>query len=464
MPTLEQVCAWAASGESEILEFKRSTGTRREAVHTLCAMLNTRGGRVLIGVDRAGTAVGQQVSDHTIEELSQAIREIDPPVFPSIDRVPMGHGNEVLVVAVMQGANRPYVVRGTGYRRVGNTTLAMSRDEYNRMLMERLHGDRRWENEVADGWTISDLDAAEITRTLEEAIRRGRQGDPGTRDPGAVLRGLGLIRDGVLLRAAPVLFGKDEPVERCLPQCLLRVAKFRGIDKSEFVDSRQFSGNAFRLLLCADRFLREHLPVAGRIVPNIFERADDPLYPPVALREALANALCHRDYSIGGGSVAVAVFDDRLEITSSGTLHFGLTVDDLFRDHESLPWNPLLARVFFARGIVERWGRGTQVMADLAQQAGLPRPEIEDAGGCVTVRFRPSRYVPPERVQTTLTEDQRRLLSLLDRGGLPLRELKAADPLRPEWAVKDDLAKLKSLGLVTSTGHGRGALWYRTER
>jgi ATP-dependent DNA helicase RecG len=464
VPSIEHIHAWTAGGESEIIEFKRTTGTRREAIQTLCAMLNTRGGRVLIGVDPGGAILGQQVSDHTIEELSQVIREIEPPVFPSIDRVPLDNGNEVLVISVTQGANRPYVVRGAGYRRLGNTTVAMSRDEYNRMLLERLHSDKRWENEAADGWTVQDLDAAEVTRTLEEAIRRGRQGDPGTRDPPAVLRGLGLMRDGVLLRAASVLFGREETIERVLPQCLLRVAKFRGVDKSEFVDSRQFYGNVFRLISQADRFLREHLPIAGRVVANLFERADDPLYPPVALREALANAFCHRDYSIGGGSVAVAVYSDRLEITSSGTLHFGLTTEDLFLDHESLPWNPLLARVFFARGIVERWGRGTQVMAELTQRAGLPLPEIEEASGCVIVRFRPSPHIPREAAQASLTELQRQLLELLGQVGRPLRELRAAQPDRPQWAIKDDLALLKRIGLVDITGHGRGSIWFRRAR
>jgi ATP-dependent DNA helicase RecG len=464
MPSIKHLHAWTAGGESEILEFKRTTGTRREAVQTLCAMLNTRGGRVLIGVDPAGAILGQQVGDHTIEELSQVIREIEPPVFPSIDRVPLDGGNEALVISVTQGANRPYVVRGVGYRRVGNTTLPMSRDEHNRMLLERLHSDKRWENEAAEGWMMQDLDAAEITRTLEEAIRRGRQGDPGTRDPQALLRGFGLMRDGVLLRAAPVLFGREETIERALPQCLLRVAKFRGVDKSEFVDSRQFYGNVFALISQADRFLREHLPIAGRVVANLFERADDPLYPPVALREALANAFCHRDYSIGGGSVAVAVFADRLEITSSGTLHFGLTTSDLFHDHESLPWNPLLARVFFTRGIVERWGRGTQVMAELIQRAGLPRPEIEEVGGCVMVRFRPNRYISREAAEANLVESQQQLLGLLGSVGRPLRELKAALPKRREWAIKEDLALLKSMGLVGTAGHGRGSVWFRRSR
>lgn len=118
-------------------------------------------------------------------------------------------------------------------------------------------------------------------------------------------------------------------------------------------------GNAFDLLRKAELFLRENLPIAGRITPSLFERLDDPLYPPVVLREALANAFCHRDYSIGGGSVAVAVYDDKLEITSSGALHFGLTAEALFAPHESLPWNPLIARVFYRRGLIESWGRGT---------------------------------------------------------------------------------------------------------
>ena len=83
------------------------------------------------------------------------------------------------------------------------------------------------------------------------------------------------------------------------------------------------------LLTNAERFLRETLPIAGRFEQDRFERIDEPLYPPLAAREALANALCHRDYSIGGGSVGIAIYDDRLEVTSSGSLHFGLTPENL---------------------------------------------------------------------------------------------------------------------------------------
>ena len=111
--------------------------------------------------------------------------------------------------------------------------------------------------------------------------------------------------------------------------------RFRGNDKTEFLDNRQEWGHAFDLLQRAQRFLRDHLPVAGRIVPNVFERVDDPVYPPAALREAIANALCHRDYGAVGGAVSVAIFNDRLEIASTGILPFDLTPEDLKRPHAS---------------------------------------------------------------------------------------------------------------------------------
>jgi ATP-dependent DNA helicase RecG len=105
--SVDQITTWVAAGESETLELKRSTGQRREAARAVCAMLNHRGGRVLFGVEPDGRVVGQQVGDRTIEEVAEALGEIEPPVFPSIDRVDAGRGPEVLVVTVPTGHNRP---------------------------------------------------------------------------------------------------------------------------------------------------------------------------------------------------------------------------------------------------------------------------------------------------------------------------------------------------------------------
>lgn len=111
-------------------------------------------------------------------------------------------------------------------------------------------------------------------------------------------------------RAAVVLFCADDTPLADFPQLLLKVARFKGTTRDEFLDNLQFHGNAFALMRRAERFLIESLPVAGRIVPGRTEREDTPLLPVEALREALANASVHRDYSIGGGSISVALYDD----------------------------------------------------------------------------------------------------------------------------------------------------------
>ena len=461
--TIDQIIALVAAGESETLEFKTTTGSRREAAGTVCAMLNQRGGHVVFGVRPEGDVVGQKVSERTIEQVSAEIRRIEPPAFPLVERIRMEDDLDIIVIGVNRGPVRPYSYRGTAYRRVGNTTVAMFANEYNRMLFERMHGEQRWENQAATGWSIEDLDVAEIRRTVIEAVRRGRLEDPGIRDPAELLRGLGLLRNGVLYRAAVVLFGEAGRLEFEMPQCLLRVARFKGLDRTEFLDNRQFNCHAFALLANAERFLRDTLPIAGRIEPAHFERIDEPLYPPLATREALANALCHRDYSIGGGSVGVAVYDDRLEVTSSGSLHFDLTPEKLFVPHESLPWNPLIARTFYRRGIIEEWGRGTLKMTELTTSAGLPRPEIEDAGGYVIVRFRHGQFMPQQRHSgASHAGRQKMILTLLYRadGGLSLRDI--CTQLAPHTSKRQvirTLEVLKRRGLIVSSGRGATARW-----
>ena len=101
-----------------------------------------------------------------------------------------------------------------------------------------VHAQRRWENEAESDWDCDDLDAEEIVRIAEKAIELGRLDDPETRDPLALLRGLRLTREDVLLRAAVVLFGKKDRLAAEYTQCTVRAARFPGTDKSEFLDNR----------------------------------------------------------------------------------------------------------------------------------------------------------------------------------------------------------------------------------
>lgn len=463
--TIDQITTLVASGESETLEFKHTTGARREAAQTVCAMLNHRGGHVLFGITPEGKVEGQQVGKRTIEDLSEELRRIEPQELPVIKRIRVNGDREALAVEVDRGPSRPYMYRGKAYRRVGNTTVAMSSHEYRRMLMEQMHGEMRWETQPAEGWSVEHLDAAQIRRVVAEAVRREHLDEPLTRDPIDLLRGLGLLQEGVLLRAAVVLFGKQERLMSRLPQCKLRVARFRGVDKMDFLDNRQFNGNAFSLLASAERFLRDSLPVAARFESDRIERIDEPLYPQPATREALANALCHRDYSIHGGSIGVAIYADRLEITSAGPLHFDLTPESLFVSHPSRPWNPLIAQTFHRCGIIEEWGTGTLKMMDWVNSAELPPLEIEDVNDSVTVRFRHGQFVPEQYTYGRSVDRQRAILALLDYAddGLALREIRVRLGARiNERRLREDLAMLRNQGLVVVIGRGRGARWKRS--
>ena len=461
--TPEQIKALVAKGESETLEFKLSTGRRSDAMKTVCAMLNQRGGHVLFGVSPEGKIEGQQVSDRTIEQLSAEIRNIESQVFPSIERVRVKGDREVVVISVKPGTSKPYAYKRKEYRRVGNTTVEMSRWDVTQMLIEEVHEKYRWEKLPAEEWSIEDLDADEIRITVQEAFRQKRLKAPVSMELTDLLRGLELLgQDDELLQAAVVLFGKEELIARRMPQCLLCVARFRGFDKMEFLDNRQFKGNAFKLLEDAERFLRETLPIAGRFEPGRFARIDEPLYPHEATREAIINALCHRDYIIAGSSVDLAVYDDRMEVVSPGPLHFGLTAEKLFASHQSQPWNPLIASTFYRRGIIEKWGIGTIKMAEIMDSARLPRPEIEDNGREVTVCFRHGRHIVSGHTLSDPAKRQEVILTMLNNteNGLTLRSIYTQMlPYVTQRQVKRTLKVLKDRGLIVSVGRGAGARW-----
>ncbi|HZP81512.1 MAG TPA: ATP-binding protein [Chthonomonadaceae bacterium] len=164
---------------------------------------------------------------------------------------------------------------------------------------------------------------------------------------------------------------------------------------------------------------------------------------------------------MGGGAVNLAIYDDRLEITSTGNLHFGLTVEDLKRPHTSQPWNPLIAQTCYRRGIIETWGRGTVKMAELTDEAGLTPPEFEEIGNSLLVRFLPTRYVPPTRVGHDLSLLQRDILQVLAQQG-PSTSAQIRGALENETPPRTllwNLQMLKELGLIDSTRKGRGFVW-----
>ncbi len=355
-------------------------------------MLNGVGGVVLFGIHNNGEIFGQQVTARTIEEVTHELRRIDPPVFPIIDTTQLDATISILTIQIVTGNQRPYTFDGRAYLRHGPTTQVMPRNVYELLLTETMHPIRRWENQaVPINVCIADLDGEEIQRAVDTAVRLGRLEPPRELDTEGLLRGFDLLQGGQLLNAAVVLFGKASHLFGAYPQCLLQVARFRGINRlADFADNRMFTGNLFELLRQAERFLRDNVPIAGRVVSGQLVREDRPRYAPRATREALANAMCHRDYTITGGAVSLEMYDDRLEISNPGTFHFGLTPERLKQAHESRPWNPLIAQVLYRAGIIERWGTGTLNIIDWCRENHAPAPTWEERTGSIVITFRPA--------------------------------------------------------------------------
>ena len=452
-----------ATGESETMEFKKSTAELTAAGETLCAFLNTSGGMVFIGVLDDGHIIGQDIGELTERDVAQMLMRIEPAGSVRLDKIALpGTDRQVIVLEVDSPSETlPYVYSGRPYRRIGPTTSIMPQEQYQSLLLSRVHERSRWENTPADGVTLDSLDIEQLLRTVRSGVAVGRLPESTGSNPAELLEKLGLSIKGQLLNAAVVTFGT-----RFLPyypQCHLRLARFKGCDKTEFLDNRQLQGHGFTILDESMTFLQRHLPVASRIEADKLQRIDEPLFPLEALREAVVNAISHRDYSIAGGAVNIAIYDDRVEIWSDGTLPFGLKVEDLKREHRSRPRNPIIAGVFYRHGVVESWGRGTQKIVELCVKAGHPQPEFLEEAGCVGVRFLPAGYSAPYRVGYDLSNRQREILSILATGSYAVRDImeKLVNP-PSSVTVRDDLYQLKQLGLIGLTGRARKAKWHLT--
>ncbi|MDO5650345.1 MAG: ATP-binding protein, partial [Gallicola sp.] len=176
--------------------------------------------------------------------------------------------------------------------------------------------------------------------------------------------------EGKLKNAAAVLFGKELAD---YPQCLLRMARFKGTDKEEFIDNQREYGNIFKLLDVAMSFFFKHLSLSGKI--EELYREEELSIPYKALRECCINAFSHRIYHKPGSSVSIAIYDDRVVVTNSGTFPEDMTIERLLSTHDSEPQNPIIANVLYKSKVLESWGRGIGLMVNECQRVGLPAPE-----------------------------------------------------------------------------------------
>jgi ATP-dependent DNA helicase RecG len=392
---IEALVARGPEGEWTTLELKKSFAEKDAAMKTICAFLNGGGGRVLFGVTPEGKLRGMDLTDENARSIPDLFRGLQPAAHIHQERVALDNGKWVYVLQVEAGVSeqRPFQLNGRAYVRNANRTDIMPPAVFEAAVMARGTATRRWEVQPApSSYTSTTLDHAEIRRTVTLGIQAERippEAEGEALD--VILRNFGVLRDdGVVLNAAVVLFGRSDLL--AYPQCKLRLAHFAGIDKdSDMLDApAPQTGSVFTLIAAAEAFLRRRLPIAGRMVPGVFERQDDPVFPVGVIREALANAFAHRDYSQANGSISVAIYADRIEIINPGSLPTGWTLASLLEPHESKATNPTVAGVCYQRKLIDEWGRGTRKIHRLCIEAGHPAPEFFITPGSIGVRLKSS--------------------------------------------------------------------------
>lgn len=392
--TTNDIKTLISSDESRTLELKKTTGELKDGMHTACAFLNTEGGWLIFGVTpNSHKIIGQEVTDKTQQEIAHALAGLEPAVDvrPEYVDVPEHPGNKVIAIHFSGWiwGRLPYTFHGCPYYKVESTTKEMPRQ----MFEERLRASKpqfyAWEQQEAEGVDMTDLNEERIRGAIRLGVERGRMMESAITEPlDKVLGKLQLLKDGNPNNAAVMLFGNNI---FNYPQLRLRMARFKGNEKISFLDNLRAEGNFFDLLDAGMSFFFKWLPQSGEI--KGFVREEHLEIPAEALREALVNALCHRQYEKYNLTVGIAIYDNRIEIENPGILNPELTVESIKRPHISYPYNPIIADVLFRTTFLENWGSGTGRIIDACRTQQVPEPQWSIHGDFIVVTF-PRPNVP----------------------------------------------------------------------
>lgn len=392
--TIEDIRQLVANDENRHLELKKTTGELKDGMHTACAFLNGEGGWLIIGITpKSLKIVGQMVSDNTQREIAQALSGLEPVVDVQVHYIDTPDNPDNKVIAIYFEAfvwgRQPFTYHGCPYYKVESTTKVMPREIFEERLRAHKPKYYAWERQTADGVGLADLNEERVRGALRLGFDKGRIYASALTEPfDVVLAKLELLGDnGKPNNAAAALFATNV---REYPQFRLRMARFRGTDKNEFIDNQRVDGNFFDLLDAGMDFFLKHLSMSGKIVG--FRREESLEIPAEALREALINALCHRQFEKYNLTPSIAIYDDRIEIENPGVLPPQLTTESIKQPHNSYPYNPIMADVLFKTTFLENWGTGAKRIMDVCKQHDVEEPTWNVNGGFICVTFKRPKY------------------------------------------------------------------------
>ncbi len=383
--TMEELNSLIALGESETLEFKKSLTQQEEAIKTATAFANGNGGWVLFGVKPDGSIIGVDIGVNTLENLAEAFHhQTDPIIYPSITTIVV-EGRTVIAVRVPAGSDKPYTHQGAAYKRVGRTTQQLSRSEYEHYLLDR--HTNGYETLPAIGAKWEDLERNALERFLAARAPRAWQSGADIVERAVTEKLAARLAEGVAPTIAGVLAFSTTP-QSINPAWGITALMFRGreFQREALLLRQDLTGSVSALIDAAVSFVARNMRTFPIFPPGQTQRVDVTEYDLAAVREAVANAVAHRDYS-ANAPIQIRLFDDRLEIQSPGPLPSELTIDNILNGGFTRARNPILAQILLANGYMERAGFGIVFIRRQMQKLGAPAPDFESGAAHFLVRL-----------------------------------------------------------------------------
>ena len=393
--TIDDIRALIASDESRTLELKKTTSELKDGMHTACAFLNTDGGWLIFGIaPKSLKIIGQQVTDDTQREIAQAIAGLQPAVDmrPEYVDVPHRPGHK-LIVMHFDGwvwGERPHTFHGCPYYKVESTTKVMPQDMYDERIRAFEPKTYSWELRTAEGVTLEDLNEKHIRGCIRMGVEGGRIPASALSEPiSDTLSKWKLLKNGIPTNGAAMLFSNkvDE-----YDNFKIKMARFLGTDKNEFIDEMRVEGNFFDLLDAGLAFCFKHLNLSGKITNRSLQREERLEIPYKALREAIINSLCHRQWERYNLLNSIAIYDDCVEIGNPGIFPSQITPENIKEPHDSYPYNVKMAEVLYRSMWLENWGSGAKRIIEACQEQGVEEPTWRWDGAFVYVTFKRPTY------------------------------------------------------------------------
>lgn len=456
--TAAELKALLDAGRGPETEFGPESMTAAKLAETLVAFANAGGGTLLLGIDgRSKSPQGLSDPDDVLDRVLQAALAATPPLIIPLPQVVEVEGCPVLAVTVPAGLPHVYSYKGRYLVRQGRNNRSLATQALRRLMMER--GAVSFEALVPDGARLEDLDWEKAGRYLS-GLERLSDLPPEE----------ALLRRGCLVQAEAgprptyaglLLFG-CEP-QRWVPSAEILVARYGGAVMDDQFVKEQVRGTLPQQIRRAEAFVTSNMRRGVRLLG--LERVEETEYPPEAVREAIVNAVAHRDYQARGDEIRVLMFADRIEFYSPGRLPGHVTVENLVDERYSR--NEILVQILSDMGFIERLGYGIDRMIRLMAKAGLPEPRFKEtaAGFQVTLVGQGQALISQEADPVRwrhlgLNERQQVALGyLVERGRITNREYQELCPDVSSETIRRDLADLVSKNLLLKIGEKRATYY-----